>query len=72
MELRQALEGSDLAEIQCEDDALEEASRALADVIYAQAQAGAQPSGNGGARPDDEVVEDADYEVIDEEEAAKS
>ena len=38
----------------------------------AAAQAGAQPSGNGGAASDDEVVEDADFEVIDEEEATKS
>ena len=74
MELRQALEGSDLAEIQAKTSALEDASRGLADVLYAQAQAQAssQPSGNGGGSPDDEVVEDADYEVIDEEEATKS
>src|SRR5262249_21290807 len=72
MELRQASEGSDLAEIQAKTSALEEASRSLADAIYAQAsQAGSQASGNGGASSDDEVVEDADYEVIDEEEAAK-
>ena len=74
MELRQALEGSDLAEIQAKTSALEDASRSLADAIYAQASAQAtagQPSGNGGAQ-DDEVVEDADFEVIDEEEAAKS
>ena len=54
----------------------EEATRGLADVLYAQAQqaaqAGAQTSGNGGSATDDEVVEDADFEVIDEEEATKS
>src|SRR5262249_47402129 len=76
MELRQASEGSDLAEIQAKTSALEEASRGLADAIYAQAQAAqadaGRASGNGGASSDDEVVEDADYEVIDEEEAAKS
>ena len=75
MELRQATEGGDLADIQAKTTALEEASRSLADVIYAQAsaqQAGAQPSGNGDGVADDEVVEDADFEVIDEEEAAKS
>jgi molecular chaperone DnaK len=74
MELRQAIEGSDLADIQSKTAALEDASRGLADVLYAQAaqaQAGAQTSGNGGSS-DDEVVEDADYEVIDEEEATKS
>jgi molecular chaperone DnaK len=75
MELRQAVEASDLAEIQGKTSALEEATRGLADVIYAQAQAqaaGPAASGNGGAAHDDEVVEDADFEVIDEEEAAKS
>jgi molecular chaperone DnaK len=74
MELRQAIEGSDLTDIQSKTAALEDASRGLADVLYAQAaqaQASAQPSGNGGSS-DEEVVEDADYEVIDEEEAAKS
>jgi molecular chaperone DnaK len=75
MELRQALEGSDLADIQAKTAALEDASRGLADVLYAQAQAAqssTQSSGNGGGAQDDEVVEDADYEVIDEEEATKS
>jgi hypothetical protein len=44
-------------------------------VLYAQASAQqqAQASGdNGGASTEDEVVEDADYEVIDEEEAKTS
>ena len=74
MELRQATEGSDLAEIQAKTSALEEASRGLADALYAQASAAAssQASGNGGGATDDEVVEDADFEVLDEEEAAKS
>jgi molecular chaperone DnaK len=72
MELRQAVEGSDLADIQAKTTALEEATRSLADAIYAQAsaQAGAQASGNGGSTAEDEVVEDADFEVIDEEEGA--
>ena len=75
MELRQATEGSDLADIQAKTSALEEASRGLADAIYAQASAAqpsAQASGNGDGAVDDEVVEEADYEVIDEEEATKS
>nr|MBA3333158.1 Hsp70 family protein [Actinomycetota bacterium] len=75
MELRQAVEGSDVAEIQAKSQALDEASRSLADAIYAQASAAqtsqAQPSGNGSGT-EDEVVEDADYEVIDEEEEAKT
>ena len=73
MELKQAVEGADVADIRAKTEALETASRSLADAIYAQAsaQATSQASGNGAAR-EDEVVEDADFEVIDEEEAAKS
>jgi molecular chaperone DnaK len=66
MELRQALEGSDTAEIQGKIEALNQAAQALATVMYEQ------PAGNGTTgSTDDEVVEDADYEVIDEDEAAK-
>ena len=73
MELRQAVEGSDVADIRAKTDALQEASRSLADAVYAQAsaQAASQATGNGAAAGD-EVVEDADFEVLDEEEAAKS
>jgi len=72
MELRQAVEGSDLADIRVKSETLQEASRSLADAIYAQAaaQSTSEPTGNGGP-VDDEVVEDAEYEVIDEEEEAK-
>jgi molecular chaperone DnaK len=67
MELKQALDGSDVAEIRAKTDALQEASHKLAEAVYAQAtaqQAASQPSGNG-APSDDEVIEDA--EVVDEE-----
>jgi molecular chaperone DnaK len=67
MELKQALDGSGVAEIRAKTDALQEASHKLAEAVYAQAtaqQASAQPSGNGTAS-DDEVIEDA--EVVDEE-----
>ena len=52
----------------------QEASRKLAEAIYAQATAQAQssPAGNGAPTSDDEVIEDADYEVVDEEEAKTS
>jgi len=74
MELRQALESTDVAEIRQRTEALTEASRALADAVYAQASAQAQASatGDGAAPSEDEVVEEADYEVIDEEEEAKT
>ena len=45
-----------------------EASHKLAEAVYAKASAAqaSQPAGDG-APSDDEVVEDADYEVIDED-----
>jgi molecular chaperone DnaK len=68
MELKQALDGDDVADIRAKTDALQEASHKLAEAVYAQAtaqqQAASQPSGNGAAS-DDEVIEDA--EVVDEE-----
>jgi molecular chaperone DnaK len=74
MELKQALEGEDVAEIKAKTEALQEASHKLAEAVYASAQQQAQASsdGNGAATgsSDDEVVEDADYEVIDEEQEA--
>ena len=73
MELRGVLESDDVNEIRTKTEALQEASQKLAEAVYAQAtaqQATAAPEANGGS--DDEVVEEADYEVIDEEEAKTS
>ena len=69
MELRQALEGDDVGEIKAKTEALQEASHKLAEAVYAQATAQAQASGgdNGATTPDDEVVEEGEYEVVDEE-----
>jgi molecular chaperone DnaK len=68
MELRQALEGDDVAEIRAKTEALQEASHKLAEAVYAQATAQAQASGgNGSTTADDEVVEEGEYEVVDEE-----
>jgi molecular chaperone DnaK len=73
MELKQVLESSDVNEIRSKTDALQEASQKLAEAVYAQATAqqqaaaGAQGGGNGASASDDEVVEEGDYEVIDEE-----
>jgi molecular chaperone DnaK len=74
MELRAVLESGDVNEIKQKTEALQEASQKLAEAVYAQATAGqsAQPGGNGAAGSDDEVVEEADYEVIDEEQAKKA
>src|ERR1700747_931485 len=71
MELRQALEGEDLGEIRSKRDALQESSHKLAEVLYAEAaqQAQASAGGNGDTTSDsgDEVVEEGEYEVVDEE-----
>jgi molecular chaperone DnaK len=79
MELKQAIETDDLGEIKAKTDALQEASHKLADAVYAQAASASQAASSGGdgdgasaTTSDDEVVEEADYEVIDEEEAKKS
>jgi molecular chaperone DnaK len=74
MELRSSLETNDVAEIRSKTQALEEAAQPLAQALYAQAsqQASSAPTGDGGTPDADEVVEDADYEVIDEDEAAKT
>jgi hypothetical protein len=73
MELRGALESSDANEIRQKADALSESARKLADAVYAQAASQQQAAASGNGTPaEDEVVEDADYEVIDEEEAKTS
>ena len=71
MELRQAVEGTDVADIRAKTEALQEASHKLADAVYAQASAQAASQAGGGdgaaASTEDEVVEEADYEVVDDE-----
>ncbi len=66
MELRQALEGDDLADIRAKAEALQEASHKLAEAVYAQATAQAQASGggNGTSSADEEVVEEGEYEDV--------
>ncbi len=76
MELKGVLESEDVNEIRQKTESLQEASQKLAEAIYAQATAQQQQAGSGGdgaeTGSDDEVVEEADYEVIDEEEAKTS
>jgi molecular chaperone DnaK len=69
MELRGVLESSDTGEIKAKSDALQEAWTQAASAISAQAssQDAGAAGGNGESAPsDDEVVEDAVYEVVDE------
>src|SRR5215204_4297414 len=77
MELRGVLESEDVSEIRAKTEALQEASQKLAEAMYAQATAQAHTSSsdhvdNDGGGSEDEDVEEADYEVIDEEEAKTS
>jgi molecular chaperone DnaK len=69
MELRQALQGDDLADIRAKTEALQEASHKLAEAVYAQATAQAQAhtrqgDQNGAASADEEVVEEGEYEDV--------
>ena len=70
-ELKTALDGDDVDDIKAKSDALMQASHKLAEAVYQQAQqeqAAASGDGSGGPQ-EDENVEEADYEVIDEDEA---
>ncbi|MCC6224436.1 MAG: molecular chaperone DnaK [Thermoleophilia bacterium] len=67
--LREALAGDDPAPIRAAADALTQAAHKLAQAVYERAQAaqaGAGAAGDGTAAGD-EVVEEAEYEVVDEE-----
>jgi molecular chaperone DnaK len=69
MEVRQALDSTDVAEIRQKTETLQEASQKLAEAVYAQASAQAQSQPRAadanGVDSDDEVIEDA--EIVDEE-----
>jgi molecular chaperone DnaK len=70
MELRGVLESSDVSEIRAKTEALQQAWTEAAQALYAQASSEQPAGGNGGADDssvsDDEVVEDAEYEVVDD------
>jgi molecular chaperone DnaK len=71
-EVKSALDGEDASAIRTKAEDLMQASHKLAEAVYQrvqseqQATAGAE-STDGAGESDDEVVEEADYEVIDEE-----
>jgi molecular chaperone DnaK len=76
MELRQVLDGADVNVIREKTQALNEAAQPLAQALYADSSSSAAGASSGSDNGDatsteDEVVEDADFEVIDEDEAAK-
>ena len=70
-DLKKAMESESVDEIKAKTDALMQASHKLAEAVYQQTQsAGASAAGEPGASAgeEEEVVEDADYEIIDEDE----
>jgi molecular chaperone DnaK len=69
-ELRTALESDDTATIKAKSDALMQASHKLAQAVYERVQAQQSPPTGNGTTDEDEVVEDAEYEVVDEEKAS--
>jgi molecular chaperone DnaK len=74
-ELKGVLEGEDASAIRTKSEELMQASHKLAQAVYekVQAEQGAgATAGDGASTSDEEVVEEADYEVIDEEEAKRS
>jgi molecular chaperone DnaK len=71
-EVRAALDGEDASAIRTKAEDLMQASHKLAEAVYQRVQSeqqstGATDGGEGAEESDDEVVEEADYEVIDEE-----
>ena len=62
---KKALEGSDVEAIKAAGESLQSVAYELAQVVYADAQQ--QTDGAAGARPADDDVVDADYEVVDDE-----
>ncbi|HLB03926.1 MAG TPA: Hsp70 family protein, partial [Gaiellaceae bacterium] len=70
-EVKGVLDSADAAEIRAKAEALMEASHKLAQAVYekvqAQQAASGAATGDGTAGAEEEVVEDAEYEVIDEE-----
>jgi len=74
-DLKKAMEGDDAGEIKAKTETLLTASHKLAEAVYQQAQssqASGDAGGSGAAETDEEeIVEDADYEIIDEDEKKK-
>jgi molecular chaperone DnaK len=71
-EVKAVLDGDDASAIRTKAEDLMQSSHKLAEAVYQRVQADQQAAagaseGNGSGESDDEVVEEADYEVIDEE-----
>jgi molecular chaperone DnaK len=71
-DVKAALDGDDASTIRTKAEDLMQASHKLAEAVYQRVQSDQQAtadttSGDGASTSDEEVVEEADYEVIDEE-----
>ncbi|MHB8169643.1 MAG: molecular chaperone DnaK [Thermoleophilia bacterium] len=71
-DLKKAMEGENVDDIKAKTEVLMQASHKLAEAVYQQAQSAGAAGAQGSAEGDEEeVVEDADYEIIDEDEKNK-
>ena len=70
-ELKKSMDGEDTEDIKAKTEELMQRSHKLAEAVYQQAQASQAAGGAEGsqedANEDDEVVEDADYEIIEDD-----
>jgi molecular chaperone DnaK len=73
-ELRGVLDGDDVTAIRTKSEDLMQAAHKLAEAVYqtVQSEQAASTGGDGAPTSDEEVVEEADYEVIDEEAKTES
>jgi len=69
-DLKKTMEGENTGDIKAKTEALLNASHKLAEAVYQQAQSSQAAGGPSGTAEteEEEVVEDADYEIIDDEE----
>ncbi len=70
-DLKKVMESDNTEEIKAKTEALMQASHKLAEAVYQQSQAAGAAGAQGAAESEEEVVEDADYEIIDEDEKNK-
>jgi molecular chaperone DnaK len=73
-ELRGVVDGDDITAIRTKSEDLMQAAHKLAEAVYqkVQSEQTASTGGDGAPTSDEEVVEEADYEVIDEEAKTES
>ena len=71
---KSAAEGDDADDIEAKTQSLTDALHKLSEQVYQQAasQQQAGPDGAASAADDDDTIEDAEYEVVDEEDASKT